>query len=304
MEAYYLLLDVGGTEIKMNALTTGGKFLLPKHKHAPALSQEPKNIIFDHFRTLLLSFIEDFQDEYKLLGIGLAFPGPFNYKDGISLMRGLRKYEGIYGLNLREVIQSFLTEIDIQSIPIIFENDATCFSIGEYYQNPKIKKGIYLTLGTGCGSGFIENGNLIASGYGLNKMGMIYDAPFKDGIIDQYLSVNGLKKLAKEKGYLFMGGKELAQDALAGNEDAQAIYHSFGLMIGEAIAPFVEAFQPEEIVFGGQISQSLPLYYKGVLTNLSSFNPTIRQSKDTTTSTLYGIYQILQHNSQPEQYIT
>lgn len=300
MKTYDLLLDVGGTEIKLNALTMEGTFLLEKHQHTPAYAQESQATILAHFRSLLLSFIGEYQEEYELRAIGLAFPGPFDYQNGISLMQGLRKYETIYGVNLREAIQTWLTEMGYHDVPIVFENDATCFSLGEFHQATDSQKGIYLTLGTGCGSGFVESGQIVKTGYGLNQMGMLYDSPFKEGIIDEYLSVNGLKKLAEEKNYLFMNGKELAEAALTGNTVAQEVYQAFGLMIGEALKPFVEQFQPQEMVFGGQISQSLPLFQGGILTNLSPWQPRLRRSEDTTTSTLQGIYYMIENTIRGE----
>src|SRR5687768_16206029 len=33
--------------------------------------------------------------------IGIAMPGPFDYENGISLIRGLHKYESLYGLNVK-----------------------------------------------------------------------------------------------------------------------------------------------------------------------------------------------------------
>lgn len=300
MKTYDLLLDVGGTEIKMNALTSDGTFLLQKHQHAPAYAQESQATILAHFRSLLLSFIQEYQEEYQLRGIGLAFPGPFDYEKGISLMQGLRKYETIYGVNLREAIQTWLAEIGYHDVPIVFENDATCFALGEFHQTTETQKGIYLTLGTGCGSGLIEAGKIVKTGYGLNQMGMIYDTPFKEGIIDEYLSVNGLKKLAEEKRYPFINGKELAEAALTGNGVAQEVYQAFGLMIGEALNPFVASFQPQEIVFGGQISQSLPLFHGGILTNLAPWQPRIRRSEDTTTATLHGIENMIENTIRGE----
>lgn len=295
MDAYYLLFDVGGTEIKFNALASDGTFLYKEHQYAPSYSLESQEAILAHFRQLIFSVIDTFQEK-TLKGIGFAFPGPFDYEKGISLMQGMRKYEAIYGVNLRQRIQMWLEEANQPLVPIVFENDATCFAIGEYHQNSEAKKGIYLTLGTGCGSSFIAEGKVVKEGYGLNQMGMIYDVPFREGIIDEYLSVNGLKHLAEVKGYPFVNGKELAEAALSGHSLAQEIYRDFGTMIGEGIQPFVTAFQPDEVVFGGQISKSLPLYHKEIATACYPLEMRIRRTEDTTTSTLYGIYYVIKDN--------
>lgn len=41
-------------------------------------------------------------------GIRLAFPGPFDYEQGICLMKGLDKYDRLYGINLRQVFSERL----------------------------------------------------------------------------------------------------------------------------------------------------------------------------------------------------
>lgn len=295
MDAYYLLFDVGGTEIKLNALDSDGRFLYKEHQYAPSYSLESKEAILSHFRKLIFSVIDTFPEKV-LKGIGFAFPGPFDYEEGISLMQGMRKYEAIYGVNLRQVIQSWLKERQQPLVPIRFENDATCFALGEYHQNAESQRGIYLTLGTGCGSSFIAEGKVVKGGYGLNDMGMIYDVPFREGIIDEYLSVNGLKHLATVKNYPFINGKELADAALAGHALAQEIYRDFGTMIGEGIQSFVADFQPDEVVFGGQISKSIALYHEEIAAACHPLKMNIRRTKDTTTSTLYGIYYVLKDN--------
>ena len=41
-----------------------------------------------------------------LLGIGIAMPGPFDYNEGISLIRNLGKYDSIFGVNVRQYLSS------------------------------------------------------------------------------------------------------------------------------------------------------------------------------------------------------
>ena len=37
-------------------------------------------------------------------GIGFAMPGPFDYVKGICYIRGVAKYENLYGINISEAI--------------------------------------------------------------------------------------------------------------------------------------------------------------------------------------------------------
>src|SRR5664279_918666 len=41
------------------------------------------------------------QNGAELKGVGIAIPGPFDYNKGISLLRGVDKYETLYGVNIK-----------------------------------------------------------------------------------------------------------------------------------------------------------------------------------------------------------
>ncbi|HUW91933.1 MAG TPA: hypothetical protein VMV74_02120, partial [Bacteroidales bacterium] len=45
---------------------------------------------------------------FKLRGIGFAMPGPFDYVKGICLIRGVPKYEKLYGVNVGKAVSSRL----------------------------------------------------------------------------------------------------------------------------------------------------------------------------------------------------
>ena len=36
--------------------------------------------------------------------IGIAMPGPFNYEEGICLIKGVDKFESLFGLNVKEIL--------------------------------------------------------------------------------------------------------------------------------------------------------------------------------------------------------
>lgn len=301
MRPCYLLLDVGGTEIKINAWA-GNQWLYSNSRQVSSFASETKLVILEYLQKLLLETIEEIEQRGdRLQAIGFAFPGPFDYDNGISLMQDVRKYEALYLVNLRQYLREWLKNSGRVQVPIMFENDARCFAIGEYHADSSIRKGIYLTLGTGCGSTFIEHGRVVGHRYGLNAEGMLYDTPFKEGVLDEYLSVNGLRQLAEDKNYPFENGKKLAESALDGDKEAAAIFQAFGQLIGEGISPFAAMFEPQEIVFGGQLSKSMPLFKETLLQELQPIQPIIRVSEDPTKSTLKGLYRVILDQIRGEQ---
>ena len=42
----------------------------------------------------------------------MAFPGPFDYEQGISLMKGLNKYDQIYGMKIPQELRKRRRELE------------------------------------------------------------------------------------------------------------------------------------------------------------------------------------------------
>ena len=81
-------------------------------------------------------------------------PGPFDYVKGICYIRGVAKYENLYGLNISECHCSILGVHD--DFLIRFMNDASSFAVGEAWAGSasKFNRSLSITLGTGFGSAF------------------------------------------------------------------------------------------------------------------------------------------------------
>lgn len=94
-------------------------------------------------------------------GIGMAFPGPFDYERGISLMQGLDKYDSIYGISIEEEMKK-RTDF-LQDTIFCFLHDVEAFALGESWFGEGREAGrlLCLCIGTGTGSAFIENKKVI-----------------------------------------------------------------------------------------------------------------------------------------------
>ena len=115
-------------------------------------------------------------------------PGPFDYVKGICYIKGVAKYENLYGFNITDAISSHLNVPD--GFLIRFMNDASSFAVGEAWAGSAIKavRSLSITLGTGFGSAFISNKIPIVDGPEVPKIGCVYHLPYKDGIADDYFS--------------------------------------------------------------------------------------------------------------------
>jgi len=196
----------------------------------------------------------------KVKGIGFAMPGPFDYVKGICYIRGVAKYENLYGFNITDAIASSL---DVpEDFLIRFMNDASSFAVGEAWAGSasKVNRSLSITLGTGFGSAFISNRIPIVDGDEVPKLGCIYHLPYRDGIADDYFSTRGLLQRYKNiTGKELSGVKELA--SLAGTDKAVTdLFTDFGDNAGLFLAPWLKKFCAEILVIGGNISHAYNLF--------------------------------------------
>lgn len=92
----YILLDVGGTEIKGSVSDRNG--VRTKIRKFPAQAQKSTEKILDNFAKICRELMRE--ADGSVVGVGMAIPGPFDYENGISRMQGLNKYDAIYGIPL------------------------------------------------------------------------------------------------------------------------------------------------------------------------------------------------------------
>lgn len=259
MEKAYLLFDVGGTQIKTGVADERGR-INGEITSFPSLAQAGEEEIFDHF-SMIIRKLRRQAEGSAVSGIGFAFPGPFDYEKGISLMKGLNKYDSIYGISIEAEIKKRVEEA--AGIGFHFLHDVEAFALGEsrFGAAKSDYKLLCLCIGTGAGSAFIEGGKLQKEGKcGVPNNGWLYDTPYKDSVIDDYLSVRGLAKLSREIMGEALDGKALYERCVCGDKDAIRVYRSFGSELTGCILPFVDAFRPDAVVFGGQISGSFSYF--------------------------------------------
>jgi glucokinase len=252
--------DIGGSHISCAAIDlVSGKIIRNTLTERSVDNQAQANTIIGTWTQALSAVLEKVPLE-NVKGIGFAMPGPFDYVKGISYIRGVAKYENLYGINITDAISNSLNVKD--GFLIRFMNDASAFAVGEAWAGSaaNFNRSLSITLGTGFGSAFIRNRIPIVDGPEVPKLGCIYHLPFKDGIADDYFSTRGLLSRYKKLTGKGLGGvKELA--ALAGTEKAVTdLFIDFGENTGLFLAPWLNKFKAEILVIGGNISHAYNLF--------------------------------------------
>jgi glucokinase len=196
----------------------------------------------------------------RIKGVGFAMPGPFDYVRGICYIRGVAKYENLYGFNISDAIASSL-EAD-EHFLIRFMNDASSFAVGEAWAGSAsgFNRSLAITLGTGFGSAFISNKIPVVDGPEVPKIGCVYHIPYKDGIADDYFSTRWfLGRYKALTGKELKGVRELA-DIATSDKIAVGLFTEFGSGLGVFLAPFLKKFGAEILVIGGNISNAYNLF--------------------------------------------
>ena len=213
-------------------------------------------------------------DSCQIKGIGFAMPGPFDYVNGICLIKGIPKYEKLYGINVGTEISLALGLTEDQSIR--FMNDAFSFAVGESIagQAADSTKSMAITLGTGFGSAFIDNHVPVVTGDSVPRLGYVYHIKYKDGIADDYFSTRWFIRRYKElTGKDAAGVKSIADEAIR-EENVREIFIEFGSSLGEFLAPILNRFGATVLVLGGNISRAYDLFGPSLESGLQRKNCT------------------------------
>lgn len=293
---YALGLDVGGTHITTAVIAINEMKVLDFSVHKESFdSNLPADKILDIWEKVIRSSWKNSGIE-KLKGLAICMPGPFDYESGICWIKDQAKYEHFYSLNIRELIRERLNLSN--DLPIVFDNDANCFGKGEFFKNVEnsSKKLMAVTLGTGLGASFIDNGKAIDSGTQVPADGELYNIPFKTGIAEDYVSARGLLSGYKAtSGIEISSGLELFNRANDGDVMAIKVFEEMGEDLAEIVIPWLKSFGADSFIIGGKIANAsdyfLPAFQQKIKD--SGREVTILVSTDNEITALLGATSLL-----------
>ena len=298
MNPFTIVFDVGGTAIKAAVTTSQGEVIESTVETYPAHSDQSKAFILDHFYDLIRKQAAKIDDPNQTFaGVGYAYPGPCDYEHGISLIQGQQKFDTLYGVSILDAMRERIdadTELRSRMVPdysIIFDNDARLFGVGQLFIGPanKTDRAICITIGTGTGSAFIDQGVAI-------KNKEIYDRAFRDSIIDDYISKRGVLRIANALGLSSdLDVKDIA-DAARDQHDEQAIavFKQFGEMFGDVLLPLMDEFGPKLVIIGGQIAKASDLFLPYTRQAMQDHTPEFHTVMNSSHSTFAGIAALIQ----------
>lgn len=262
-------IDIGGTNTAFGFIDREGNYmaegniLTAKHED---INDYLKELHFEVEKVL-----DSIRNEVTLVGIGIGAPNGNYYKGTIEFAADLRWHENI---PLCDMVKEYYP-----GLPVFLTNDANAAAIGEMvYGGAKgMKNFIFVTLGTGLGSGFVANGELIYGHDGFaGELGHIIVSPNgrqcgcgRNGCLETYVSATGVKRTAYKMMAKYnypselrsipfdeMTAKIVCEAAKRGDLIAINTFKYTAKMLGEALANMVAITSPEAIFLMGGLAQA------------------------------------------------
>lgn len=243
-------VDIGGSHITVAIIDWDKREILDSTWRRKAVDS------MGSAESILAAWSEVIRESFDAAGLaptrlGIAMPGPFDYHEGIALMKNQNKYDALYGLNIKQLLAG---QLRIPPEHISFANDAACFLQGEVVGGVArhSTRVMGLTLGTGLGTSRCINGKA--------EDANLWCSPFKEGMAEDYLSTRWfVRRYATLASKSVRDVKELVEQG-ASDPLVPQVFHEFGTHLGEFLVPFVYAEDTQMVVIGGNIAQTFPFF--------------------------------------------
>ncbi|MEA4950201.1 MAG: ROK family protein [Petrimonas sp.] len=242
-------IDLGGTTIK-GGLIEGQNMV--EEEVADTRAAEGGETTFAVLKDIICKLKTD---ETRAIGIGV--PSVVDRAKGIVYhVQNIKDWDEVH---LKRMLEEEF------HVPVHIDNDANCFAKGEriYGLGRNFENFVGITLGTGVGGGIIQKGNLLSdANCGSGEFGEI---PYLDGILEQYCGSFFFINNYNTTGY------EVARKAEQNDKKALEIMHEYGKHIAVLVKMIVLTVDPQAIIFGGAIANSLSLFKESMYGHLIDF---------------------------------
>jgi glucokinase len=243
-------VDIGGTKVLIVIADDDGNIILKeKIKTSPNVT-EIITAIDGCIRTADIS-------SEKVIGMGVGVPGMVNSRDGIVIDSPSLKWGN---LKLKELFTEHYR------FPVVIKNDVNFAVIGERWFGGNNSDNIfYIAIGTGVGSAIIANGEILEGtnysageiGYFINKEDVRQgreNNSLEFGTFERKTSGTALALKGVELDY---SPQELFLQYKIKNPKVIPVIQEFVLELSLAIANVVSLLNPEIVVIGGGVAESM-----------------------------------------------
>mgnify|MGYP001025878495 FL=1 len=264
----YAGVDIGGTNVKLGLVDSDGAIVAKSmFKTDPGLDCfAVVDEILKHLKRLTDSVHTDMR---SLGGIGIGIPGVADTERGIVVAAA---NVGWYNVELARDVERK------SGLRCVIGNDANCAALGEqrFGGGKAYRNIVFITLGTGVGSGIVIDGKLFAgmgsAGAEAGHMTLIYEGEMcncgKRGCWERYASATALimqtndaidrnpdsylAYLARKQGKV--SGRTAFEASEHGDRVAMQVVEQYIRYIAEGLISLGNILHPQAFVIGGGIS--------------------------------------------------
>ena len=269
-------IDIGGTNTAFGFVNESGKIL-----HESKIKSKGYTDIHEYIELLSKNIKNVLQYELKhceLIGIGVGAPNGNYFSGAIEFAPNL-EFKGV--IPLVDLLKVYF------NVPVILTNDANAGALGEklYGGAKEMDDFIYITLGTGLGSGIVSGGKLIYGHDGFaGEIGHTFAVHGgrdcgcgRKGCLETYASATGivrtvielldnderhstLRNMDREK----LNSYVIYQEAKKGDPLANEAFDFTAKILGRTLADSMAYTSPEAVFLFGGLANAEDLLLKPV----------------------------------------
>jgi len=266
---YSLGIDIGGTNTVFGLVDSSGHII--KKDSILTNSNNPPGLLFENIFNIINNWELELDNSDLVRDIGVGVPNG-NYFTGM-VVSPPNLGKDWDELNLCSLIKTF------KNVPVSITNDANAAALGEKYYGvaKSMNDVVFITLGTGLGSGIIVNNNMVYGHDGFaGELGHLSIDPGgrecgcgRRGCLEMYVSAKGLNYTVREYRQKYPDNKflqsidhqnvdgKLFDNAFDNGEKIVIdIYKYTGHMLGIGLAQIATILSPEAFVFYGGLSNA------------------------------------------------
>ena len=276
-----LCFDIGGTAIKYALIENDNLKDININKMSTRKEKDKNYILID-----VLNVIESY-DNLDCIGISTA--GVVDSEKGEIIFAG-PTIPGYIGTNFKKAIKERF------NLECFVENDVNSAAIGEYFYGSYKGNVFCLTVGTGVGGAFIQNGTLYKGAS--QKAGEIGYLPLNGGKYQEFASTTYLTDTVSEKLGKKVDGLYIFENAKKGDKLCKKAIDELIDNLSEGILNIIYILNPNTLIIGGGITAQREYLENRIKDSIKnklidrSFEPDIQLAKLENSAGIYGIYYI------------
>lgn len=250
-------IDIGGTTIKSALVSPKGELTEKQVVDTKEATEKGQ------FIEKLGEIVKAYQTKYpEIKGVGIGFPGLIS-KDRESVVN----LANIPSVKSKNIVQS-LGEI-VPGLKVKIENDAKCATMAEkIFGDPSLDNYLFITLGTGVGSGLVLDNKLFLGAKGnATEIGHMFTTTGK--VLEHEVGLRqlgeyGVACLSKPEfkdselqGKTNLTPKDLYQAAKNGDALSLHVFERAGTLIGETLVNVMRVLDLDTFILGGGVAGAL-----------------------------------------------